>query len=108
MQFGSAVVTPCVGVWIETSALMSLATVASVTPCVGVWIETMGVGRARKSMGSHPVWVCGLKRAVRDFYCNSMQSHPVWVCGLKQHRKRQHRSVKVVTPCVGVWIETSK
>ena len=34
-------VTPCVGVWIETSALKDLASDIDVTPCVGVWIETL-------------------------------------------------------------------
>ena len=33
-------------------------------------------------------------------------SHPAWVCGLKQKsRKVDKRSI--VTPCVGVWIETA-
>ena len=35
------VVTPCVGVWIETTCGMGLSTYSSVTPCVGVWIETL-------------------------------------------------------------------
>ena len=33
-------VTPCVGVWIETSDFQKLFEQAGVTPCVGVWIET--------------------------------------------------------------------
>ena len=33
-------VTPCVGVWIETSKVMQLDSYKDVTPCVGVWIET--------------------------------------------------------------------
>ena len=33
-------VTPCVGVWIETSGIAFLLTNPEVTPCVGVWIET--------------------------------------------------------------------
>ena len=33
-------VTPCVGVWIETSVLILLEGIFNVTPCVGVWIET--------------------------------------------------------------------
>ena len=35
-----------------------------------------------------------------------IESHPAWVCGLKPHTKL-HRSGYSVTPCVGVWIETS-
>ena len=33
-------VTPCVGVWIETSGIGICLSSALVTPCVGVWIET--------------------------------------------------------------------
>ena len=34
-------VTPCVGVWIETSTIQIGITLIGVTPCVGVWIETV-------------------------------------------------------------------
>ena len=34
------IVTPCVGVWIETKRVPTFATAKEVTPCVGVWIET--------------------------------------------------------------------
>ncbi len=37
-------VTPCVGVWIETSLLPMKAKIPFVTPCVGVWIETVLFG----------------------------------------------------------------
>ena len=49
------------GVWIETFLFLTLSYGSTVTPCMGVWIETskllqlLGYGR------SHPVWVCGLK-----------------------------------------------
>ena len=33
-------VTPCVGVWIETDQMAAQFGVKAVTPCVGVWIET--------------------------------------------------------------------
>ena len=33
-------VTPCVGVWIETTCAKNVLIVLFVTPCVGVWIET--------------------------------------------------------------------
>ena len=35
-----------------------------------------------------------------------IESHPAWVCGLKQILPNYPQSVKNVTPCVGVWIET--
>ena len=34
-------------------------------------------------------------------------SHPAWVCGLKQNPERAYMADCPVTPCVGVWIETS-
>ena len=35
------IVTPCVGVWIETSQASIAGKGVCVTPCVGVWIETL-------------------------------------------------------------------
>ena len=35
-----------------------------VTPCVGVWIETFGRRDRRQVIESHPAWVCGLKLIV--------------------------------------------
>ena len=99
-----------------------------VTPCVGVWIETrIGWGTPVLST-SHPAWVCGLKlggiiaagaslghtlRGCVDWnnYSrngnsgNRWKSHPAWVCGLKLSLKPLQLMDKV-TPCVGVWIET--
>ena len=34
-----------------------------------------------------------------------IESHPAWVCGLKPTMSVSGR-YRVVTPCVGVWIET--
>ena len=35
-----------------------------------------------------------------------IESHPAWVCGLKQNNPGRNVSGSLVTPCVGVWIET--
>ena len=35
-----------------------------------------------------------------------IESHPAWVCGLKQNEAVEFANVVLVTPCVGVWIET--
>ena len=35
-----------------------------------------------------------------------IESHPAWVCGLKQEHFSEKMSEGMVTPCVGVWIET--
>ena len=77
------IVTPCVGVWIETSdwftrtvpvkshpawvcglkhILNTLQMYKKVTPCVGVWIETGKLAPDTLWTLSHPAWVCGLKQ----------------------------------------------
>ena len=35
-----------------------------------------------------------------------IESHPAWVCGLKQQPMIPPVIPTLVTPCVGVWIET--
>ena len=56
-------VTPCVGVWIETLNMPLKSSETKVTPCVGVWIETFCSHLPYiKANVSHPAWVCGLKR----------------------------------------------
>ena len=55
------IVTPCVGVWIETISLYFSDPICIVTPCVGVWIETLQGFILPFISESHPAWVCGLK-----------------------------------------------
>ncbi len=51
------------GVWIETQIpIHEECSENNVTPCMGVWIETFPWQQYAKDAGSHPVWVCGLKR----------------------------------------------
>ena len=50
------------GVWIETLSDRLEAAKSEVTPCMGVWIETVVLSSHLFVLGSHPVWVCGLKR----------------------------------------------
>ena len=50
------------GVWIETELIMKRNEALLVTPCVGVWIETAGCRVSCAACSeSHPAWVCGLK-----------------------------------------------
>ena len=77
------IVTPYVGVWIETVSLYIKETSYAVTPYVGVWIETLP-----------------RLRTVSD-----LQSLLMWECGLKQKTADGER-LDGVTPYVGVWIET--
>ena len=54
-----------------------------VTPCVGVWIETDIIDLYGLYCESHPAWVCGLKQGVNMECDGEPGSHPAWVCGLK-------------------------
>ena len=56
------VVTPFVGVWIETAVYDINPQVNQVTPFVGVWIETNTLLQEQQLGRSHPSWVCGLKQ----------------------------------------------
>ena len=49
------------GVWIETHGGGYGGQCQIVTPCVGVWIETDMGTPEQAEMKSHPAWVCGLK-----------------------------------------------
>ena len=55
-------VTPYVGVWIETSLTVDTSHPEAVTPYVGVWIETIKQIIWSFFWKSHPTWVCGLKQ----------------------------------------------
>ena len=50
-------VTPCVGVWIETSIFIMEEKKLDVTPCVGVWIET-SKEKVNKVSASHTLRGC--------------------------------------------------
>ena len=62
-----------------------------VTPCMGVWIETFDFPEHLNEETSHPVWVCGLKRTFANVYKMIVMSHPVWVCGLKHENSVKSR-----------------
>ena len=59
--FAEYAVTPCMGVWIETTLSGISGALSPVTPCMGVWIETCSNIYLLLPALSHPVWVCGLK-----------------------------------------------
>ena len=67
---------------LKQSVLMRFP-VGLVTPCVGVWIETLYDAFIAGEAVSHPAWVCGLKLNIRYSGSQRTQSHPAWVCGLK-------------------------
>ena len=84
-------VTPCVGVWIETSPKVCNHIESLVTPCVGVWIETFGDSRVGTVINVTPcvgVWIETYNARIVE---NTPWSHPAWVCGLKPERDRVYR-----------------
>ena len=101
------IVTPFVGVWIETDKYLEQIYKSFVTPFVGVWIETVAlIVVGLLVMTSHPSWVCGLKPPVTIFLNSVNKVTPfvgVWIetylCSMK-------KEIIKVTPFVGVWIET--
>ena len=99
-------VAPRVGAWIETTIegvnLLSL----SVAPRVGAWIETTFAYYSHGQVGSHPVWVRGLKLHNKGNEKCIFLSHPVWVRGLKRLRSERVSNQQQVAPRVGAWIET--
>ena len=56
---------------------------------------------------SHPSWVCGLKLVSSCGSTYLRKSHPSWVCGLKLTFVSLDNLQRLVTPFVGVWIETN-
>ena len=52
------VVTPFVGVWIETHLSASVLHVVSVTPFVGVWIETNEIELLKEQIEGHTLRGC--------------------------------------------------
>ena len=100
-------VTPYVGVWIETPRRSDNHRPKTVTPYVGVWIETCQRQNRGVCGRSHPTWVCGLKPDIRKSG-TKIGSHTLRGCVDWNTTEFIHISNLVVTPYVGVWIETSK
>ena len=117
------------GVWIETSVLDNWVHGGESHPAWVCGLKLFGINHRSTSLWSHPAWVCGLKPIQHRYSMIHTQSHPAWVCGLKLRRstdsitskRRSHpawvcglkliskewKSIDcLVTPCVGVWIET--
>ena len=101
------IVTPCVGVWIETLVLLCFFLSFWVTPCVGVWIETStGLFSHLQAISVTPCVGVWIETTSSSFFVGCSKSHPAWVCGLKLQSLLSYTPYHV-TPCVGVWIETA-
>ena len=122
------IVTPCVGVWIETGETVkgrvakprhtlrgcvdwnghgdNMFHSRTVTPCVGVWIETNSFSWWSRTNGSHTLrgcvdWNGHLPLGV--LFLDVTPCVGVWI---ETARAWNYRYRLEVTPCVGVWIET--
>ena len=101
-QLRLMLVTPFVGVWIETSKSMMISfkrlshpswvcglkqrnnphklQSQLVTPFVGVWIETIEATSDLNVSSSHPSWVCGLKQRKVHYRLQGIRSHTLRGC----------------------------
>ena len=100
-------VTPYVGVWIETEISRLGRNLMQVTPYVGVWIETWahvtGISPKRKSL---LMWECGLKQGLTRFSNNPYLVTPYVGVWIETNYDSKLSTKEIVTPYVGVWIET--
>ena len=99
-------VTPFVGVWIETRSSCFIARSCRVTPFVGVWIETLIGGLFGHHNTVTPfvgVWIETCINLFKDhsFCCHTLRGCVDWNTNLERLTKWRR-----VTPFVGVWIET--
>ena len=77
-------VTPFVGVWIETISRCCTVVKSKSHPSWVCGLKPYPASRQNAAWVSHPSWVCGLKHVCIDKYLELNWSHPSWVCGLKQ------------------------
>ena len=78
----------------------------AVTPCMGVWIETTKACDGSLQSASHPVWVCGLKQVVRYGKAKEQTVTPCMGVWIETLCPVSICEAWGVTPCMGVWIET--
>ena len=73
---------------------------------MGVWIETEWVYVNSLTLTSLLMWECGLKPPT--FLGRALESSSLlmWECGLKLACSFYLSKADIVTPYVGVWIET--
>ena len=84
------VVTPFVGVWIETWLICVKNNIVVSHPSWVCGLKPILSINLITCQLSHPSWVCGLKQIIGGYYESKNMSHPSWVCGLKPGRWRIH------------------
>ena len=101
------IVTPFVGVWIETAIYVLLVCLLSVTPFVGVWIETWIDGTYINLNNCHTLRGCVDWNSVGGRYQASAKVTPFVGVWIETWDSPSETVSSLVTPFVGVWIETS-
>ena len=102
-------VTPFVGVWIETTTLDSSSDDDVVTPFVGVWIETLSVSQNWRALTSHTLRGCVDWNMEASEVDNLPLSHTLRGCvDWNNNQSKNSLTCPSVTPFVGVWIETRR
>ena len=101
-------VTPCMGVWIETSITVEKRRRERVTPCMGVWIETFWAMPKRNGVWGHTLYGCVDWNTLLLSVFILFLSHTLYGCVDWNTVNVREIPVDYVTPCMGVWIETSK
>ena len=99
-------VTPCMGVWIETQNLLQAETMSRVTPCMGVWIETSKNGKNAAFSFRHTLYGCVDWNTL--IFVKHLQRYvtPCMGVWIETDYLCTFAARKIVTPCMGVWIET--
>ena len=110
---GFFVVTPCMGVWIETRRGNAGWAGVLVTPCMGVWIETFRLSPNNRENSVTPCMGVWIETLIYLHVSVIMKSHPVWVCGLKQEKSEKRRNFlrHTLYGCVdwnNVWLKSVK
>ena len=120
-------VTPCVGVWIETPEYLTYYAVISSHPAWVCGLETLEKRRyhvavrhtlrgcvdwnllgddIRSGERSHTLRGCVDWNFIRMIHNNQQEGHTLRGCVDWNHDDPKHNNLNLVTPCVGVWIET--
>ena len=73
---------------------------------MGVWIETQRIQRTILIWVSHPAWVCGLKQYLLSLGIKQNLVTPCVGVWIETIQVLDSIYLEIVTPCVGVWIET--
>ena len=94
------------GVWIETRGRGEGWTLTRVTPCMGVWIETSKALIYGMASSRHTLYGCVDWNLLSENTVTGYKRHTLYGCVDWNSRSSYVTLSFLVTPCMGVWIET--